>query len=112
MVFEIFKSKSSDDYYFRLKAGNGQNILGSNGYTSKAAIKNGIESVKINAIREGAFQKKESSNSKYYFNLKAANNHVIGKSQMYESKQGMNNGIESVRKNAPEAEVVDLTIQD
>lgn len=111
MKFEIFKSKSGEEFYFRLKAGNGQNILGSEGYTTKASCKNGIESVMKNATREGAYQEKESSNGKFYFNLLAANHQVIGKSQMYESKQGMQNGIESVTKNAPEATIDDLTVE-
>ncbi len=41
--------------------------------------------------------------------LKTANHQVIGQSQQYESEAGRDNGIESVKKNAPEAEVIDLT---
>lgn len=112
MKFEIFKSKSGEEFYFRLKSANGQSLIGSEGYTSKAACKNGIESVKKNSQREEAFQKKESANGKYYFNLLAANHQVIARSQMYQSKQGLENCIAAVQKSAPISESVDLTIED
>ena len=49
------------------------------------------------------FVLKRSSNDKYYFNLQAANGEIIATSEMYESKASAENGIESVRKNAPAA---------
>jgi uncharacterized protein YegP (UPF0339 family) len=109
MKFEIFQNESKDKYYFRLKAKNGQIILSSQGYASKSGCKNGIDSVKKNARDEGKFEVKESSNDKLYFNLLAANKQVIGTSQMYASKDGMENGIRSVMENAPKATIEDLT---
>lgn len=50
---------------------------------------------------------KKSSNGKYYFNLHAKNGEPIATSEMYESKSGCKDGIESVKKNAPIAEVDD-----
>lgn len=50
---------------------------------------------------------KKSSNDKYYFNLHAANAQVIATSEMYESKDGCKNGIQSVKNNAASAEVDD-----
>lgn len=111
MKFELYQSPKSQEYYFRLKAGNGQNILGSEGYKAKSGAINGIESVKKNATDRNRFEEKESSNGKWFFNLKASNGQVIGTSQMYAGKSGMTNGIESVMKNAPEAEVEDQTAQ-
>lgn len=108
-MFEIYQSDKSGDFYFRLKAKNGQNILSSQGYANKAGCKNGIESVKKNASDDSRFERKESESGKWYFNIKAGNNQVIGKSQMYASKDGMENGIKSVGTNAPDAEVKDLT---
>jgi len=55
------------------------------------------------------FEIKKSSNGKYHFNLKAGNGEIIATSEMYESKASAKNGIESVKKNAPKAEVVDLS---
>lgn len=51
------------------------------------------------------YERKNSSNGKFHFNLKAANGQIIGTSEMYESAAGMENGIESVKKNAPDATV-------
>ncbi len=100
-----FSTKTGADgqFYFNLKAGNGQIILGSEGYTTTAARDNGIASVKKNAADASNFEKKESANGKFFFNLKAGNGQVIGKSQLYADEAGRDNGIESVMNNAPDA---------
>ena len=106
--FELYKD-TAGEFRFRLKAGNGENILASEGYTAKASAENGIESVKENAPKEERYEKKETAAAKYMFNLKASNGQVIGTSQSYESTSGRDNGIESVKTNAPGARVEDLT---
>jgi len=111
MKFEIFQSENNDKYYFRLKAKNGQVILSSQGYSNKAGCKNGIDSVRKNAQSDESFEVKEAKNGKLHFNLLAGNKQIIGSSQMYASKSGLNNGIESVKTNAPEAEIEDLTAE-
>lgn len=103
--FKLTQSEKNNEYYFNLKAGNHETILSSEGYTTKAAALNGIESVKKNGTDEGRFERKESKNGKHYFNLKATNGQIIGSSEMYESKAGMDNGIASVMKNAADAEI-------
>lgn len=105
--FEVKKGKD-DQFYFSLKATNGQVILTGEGYTTKAACMNGIESVRKNSQREGAFEELTSSNGKSYFTLKATNGQVVGQSQMYESADSRDNGIASTRKNAPDAEIVEI----
>lgn len=105
--FEIKQAKN-DQYHFNLKAGNGQIILTSEMYTTKAACENGIESVKKNADNDDRYERKEAKNGKYHFNLKAGNHQIIGTSQMYADQGGMDNGIESVKKNAPDAEIVEV----
>ncbi|MCB0769056.1 MAG: YegP family protein [Flavobacteriales bacterium] len=105
--FEI-KKDAKGEYRFNLKAGNGQVILSSEGYSAMDGCTNGIESVKKNASDDGRYERKEASNGKFHFNLKAANGQVIGTSQMYADKGGMENGIESVRSNAPGAAVEQL----
>lgn len=106
--FEMYTGKNGETY-FRLKAANGENILGSEGYTSKAAAENGIESVKKNSADESKFEVKETANGKYHFVLKAGNGQVIGQSQMYAEKAGAQNGCGAVARAASEAEVEDLT---
>lgn len=92
---------------FDLKAGNGQVILTSEVYTTKAACLNGVESVKKNSQEDARYEKLDSKNGKPYFNLKATNGQVIGTSELYESVAARDNGIESVKKNAPDAEVIE-----
>jgi uncharacterized protein YegP (UPF0339 family) len=105
--FELSKRKDGE-FQFNLKAGNGEIILTSEGYTTKTACLNGIESVKRNSTDDKKYEKKVAANGKFFFNLKATNGQVIGSSQMYASEAGRDNGIESVKKNASNATVVDL----
>ncbi|MDO4758899.1 MAG: YegP family protein [Rikenellaceae bacterium] len=106
----VIKLRKNGEFQFDLKASNGQVILSSEGYKSKASCKNGIESVKRNSQVDARFERKEAKNGAPYFNLKATNGQVIGTSEMYSSVDACENGIASVKKNAPEAEVVDETI--
>ncbi|PIF29931.1 hypothetical protein CLU81_0316 [Flavobacterium sp. 9] len=105
----VITKRTNGEFQFNLKAGNGQTILTSEGYTTKAACLNGIESVKTNSADDNKFDRKESSNGKPYFNLKATNGQIIGASEMYESTAARENGIESVKTNAPEATTDDQT---
>jgi len=102
-MFEVKKSK--DQFHFVLKATNGQVILTSEMYNSKTAAHNGVESVKKNSAEESRYERKTAKNGKFHFNLKSSNGQIVGSSQMYASESGMNNGIESVMKNAGSAEV-------
>ena len=104
--FEIYQDKRGE-YRFRLKAGNGQTILASEGYTTKSACENGIASVKKNAPDDARYDRLTSKGGDPYFNLKAGNGQVIGNSEMYSNTSAMENGIASVKKNAPDASVVD-----
>ncbi|MCZ4245262.1 YegP family protein [Pedobacter punctiformis] len=106
----IISQRKNEEYQFNLKASNGQVILTSEGYTAKASCKNGIESVKTNAPLDSRYDRKIAKNGLYYFNLKAGNGEIIGTSQMYTSIGGRETGIESVKANAPGAEIIDETI--
>lgn len=103
----IVSKRKNEEFQFNLKATNGQVILSSEGYTTKAACMNGIESVMKNSQDEKRFEVLESKNGKHYFNLKATNGQIIGTSQMYESLAGCQNGVQSVMNNAPDAEIVE-----
>ena len=74
----------------------------------KAAAKNGIESIQKNCSDDARYEKKTAKNGKFHFNLKSTNGQIIGSSQMYSAESGMNNGIDSVKKNAPGAEVKEV----
>ena len=103
----IVSTRTNGEFQFNLQAGNGQTILSSEGYSTKTACQNGIESVKANSQDESKFEKLTASNGKPYFNLKAGNGQVIGTSQMYADESGRDNGIASVVENAKDAEVVE-----
>lgn len=106
--FQIFKSTLNNQYYFRLKAGNGEIILASEGYTTKQNCQNGIASVKVHAPYDSNYQRKDGL-SNYTFNLKANNNEIIGRSENYTTKQARENGIEAVKRDAPRAPIEDLS---
>ena len=106
---------------FDLKATNGQVIATSEVYTTEAACRNGVESVMKNApianvenqTEEGyavqkhpKFEMYQDNAGEFRFRLKATNGQVIAVSEGYTAKAGCLNGIESVQKNAPEAEIV------
>ncbi|MGN6293157.1 MAG: YegP family protein [Chitinophagaceae bacterium] len=106
----VITKRSNGEFQFNLKADNGQVILTSEGYSAKSGATNGIESVKKHAPADSNYEKKSSSNGKHHFNLKASNGQIIGSSQMYENESGRDNGIDSVKRNAPSATTEDQTV--
>lgn len=105
--FEVYKDKAGE-FRFRLKAGNGETILTSEGYSSKSAAMNGVESVKKNGGNPDRFEKTETDSGKFRFALKAANHQVIGVSQNYASASGRDNGVKAVGRAADGAKVVEV----
>ncbi|MBK8987446.1 MAG: YegP family protein [Chloroflexi bacterium] len=108
--FQLFQG-NNQEYYFRLNARNGEQILASEGYQTLANCMNGIESVKKNAADGRRFERKVAKDGRFYFNLTATNGQVIGKSQMYKSEDGRDNGIQAVQNVAADAPIEDLTAQ-
>ncbi len=107
---------------FDLKAGNGEVIATSEVYTSRSACLGGIESVRKNAsvakledqttentetVTNPKFEVYTDKGGEFRFRLKARNGEIIAVSEGYKAKASCLNGIESVRKNAPEAEIVE-----
>jgi len=105
--YEVSES-AKGQFRFVLKAGNGEIILTSELYKSKASALNGIASVRMNCTSDERYEKKEAENGKFYFNLKAANHEVIGTSQMYASKRSRDDGIASVKANGAETTTKDI----
>lgn len=106
--FECYKDKAGE-YRFRLKAGNGETILSSEGYSSKSGCTNGIASVQKNCGNSDCYEQKETSSGKFRFNLKASNGQVIGTSQNYSSESSCGIGMKSVANSAPDATIDDQT---
>lgn len=103
--FEI-KEGSSGKFRFNLKASNGQTILTSEAYETRAGAEKGIESVRKNASDDNRYERKTAKNDEAFFVLKAGNGEPLGRSETYSSSSAMENGIESVKRNAPDAEIV------
>ncbi|MEG0928315.1 YegP family protein [Chryseobacterium sp.] len=106
----VITQRVNNEYQFNLRAKNGEIILTSEGYVQKASCHKGIESVKINSQEDSRYDRRVAVNNKDYFVLKARNGEIIGKSQLYSSNTAMENGISSVKTNAPEAEIIDETL--
>lgn len=107
--FELKLAKDGQ-YHFNLLAANGQVILQSELYLSKTSALNGIAAIKKNAHEDARYERLTTRSGKPYFLLKAGNHQVIGQSQQYESIAARDNGIKSVKENAPDAQVVDITV--
>ncbi len=117
----VIKPAKSGGYVFNLKAGNGEVIATSEVYNSLEACKNGVQSVKTNApaaaledqTAEGftteknpKFEMYTDKAGEFRFRLKAKNGQIIATGEGYKAKSGCKNGIESIRKNAPDADVI------
>ena len=112
--------KTETGFKFDLRAGNGEIIATSEVYTTEAACLNGVESVRKNApIANLEDQTKEpvvkavnpkfemhaDKAGEFRFRLKARNGEIIATSEGYKAKASCQNGVDSVRKNAPDAAV-------
>ena len=104
--YEIAKNEKGQ-YSFVLKASNDQVVLRSEQYEAKATAQSGIASVQKNSPSEERYELKTASDGRFYFNLRAGNNQVIGTSQMYASEASRSNGVESVRVNGPSTDIRD-----
>ena len=114
--------KTNTGVKFDLKAGNGQVIATSEVYSSDDACKNGIASVQKNAPvaavenqtvegyateKHPKFEIYQDKAEEYRFRLKATNGQIIAVSEGYTTLANCQNGIESVKKNAVDAEIVE-----
>ena len=117
--FVIKETKSG--FKFDLKAGNGEIIASSEVYNALKSAQNGVESVRNNApianvedqtvegfeaVTNPKFEVYTDKAGEFRFRLKARNGEIIATSEGYKAKASCLNGIESVRKNAPDAPIV------
>lgn len=105
--YEISKNDKGQ-YSFVLKAANAQVILRSEQYETKASAHNGIASIQKNCSSDERYELKVATDGRFFFNLRAANNQVIGTSQMYASEASRKTGIESVKVNGGSTDVRDV----
>ncbi len=115
--------KTATGFNFHLLAGNGEVIAVSEVYKAKPSCLNGIKSVKVNAPIAGVedqtqenyekclnpkFEIYESKNGEFRFRLRARNGQIIASSEGYKALASCKNGVESVKKNASEAEIEEV----
>ena len=112
----------SSGYKFDLYAANGQSVASSEVYETRAACRKGIESVRKAAaaapvedltepshcVPNPKFQLYQDKSGLFRFRLRSRNGKIIGVSECYQTKAGCENGIRSVRENAPDAELEEL----
>ena len=121
MMGKFIVKQTKTGYVFNLKAGNGEVIAVSEVYTTEAACLKGVESVRTNApianledqTVEGfatavnpKFEVYTDKAGEFRFRLKARNGQIIGVGESYKAKPSCLNGIDSIRRNAPEADIV------
>jgi uncharacterized protein YegP (UPF0339 family) len=106
--YDVNKSKA-DDFYFVLKAGNGEAVLTSEMYKSKDSATLGIASVQENSAADGHYERAKAADGRFHFNLKAANHKVIGSSQLYTTESSRDEGIKSVQQNGKSKTIKDNT---
>lgn len=94
-AFEVFKGLDSK-YYFRLRAANGEIVLSSQAYTTKASAKKGVASVRTNGGEIESFEVVPAQNDQFYFVLKAGNGQVIGRGEAYVTESNADRAIESI----------------
>ena len=108
---------------FNLKAGNGEVIATSEVYSSEYSCRAGIASVQKNAPiaaienqtvegyakeKHPKFEVYKDKAGEFRFRLKATNGQIIAVGESYKALAGCLNGIESIKKNAPDAPIVKL----
>ena len=87
------------DNHFNLLAPNGKVILTSETYETMQGLLGGVRSVRKNAGEDSGYKLLTATDDRYYFNLQARNNKIIGTSQMYKYKFTRWIGIMSVKRN-------------
>jgi hypothetical protein len=107
-TFEIKKSPDGR-FIFDLKAANDQVILTSQTYQTKEDAEDGIAAVRQNAPLDDRYEERAGGDRLPYFVLRPPNRQVIGRSQLYSSREAMRKGIASVKRNAHQAGIVDFT---
>lgn len=107
-TFELRKS-SDNQFFFSLRSDGGKTLLTSESYPRKTTAQDGIQSVKTNAPIESRYERKISTDNRYYFTLKGANGEPLGRSLLFGTAKERDDAIQATKTNAPGAQVLDLT---
>ena len=116
-------SDAKNGFKFNLVASNGETIASSQIYSAKATAKKGIESVIKNCSspvenqtvanfeqeKNPKFEIYKDKKGEFRFRLKSSNGQIVAVGEGYANLAGVQNGIKSIQKNAPKAQIVDQT---
>lgn len=100
--FEI-KKRRDGQILLNLKANNAITILTTEGYEDAEVCRLSMENIKKSALSNASYEIKETADRKFYFDLKAANGVVVGRSEIYMTKAAAGRGVDAVKRNAPNA---------
>ena len=92
--YEVFQGEDKK-FYFHLRAGNGEIVLASQGYTAKSSAQNGVSSVNANGATAGKYEIISTADGRFAFHLKAGNGQIIAKSETYASQSNAQRGIDT-----------------
>lgn len=104
----IVKKEEDGHYYVTLRVKGGQVMLNSLKHLSKSSCKDGINIIRANAADSLKYEYKKTFDGKFYFRLKSVHGEILGNSNIYETAEHRNIGIETVQRIAPLAHVIDL----
>jgi uncharacterized protein YegP (UPF0339 family) len=108
MAKYVVTRTTNNQYRWVLMAGNGEKLITSETYVTKQNCLAGIASSRL-SVADSNFKRLNSIRNEPYFNQVANNYQVLGTSEMYSSTFSRDLGIESVKKNAPNATIEDRT---
>ena len=107
MTINLRKSEAKEPFSFIFVNAEGKTIVKSENYAQKASAKNGIESVKKNCQEDARYEFKESTNGKFFFNIKSTNGQVVGTSALFANEDERSAAITELKANAANAEVTE-----
>ncbi|MBS9782524.1 MAG: YegP family protein [Arcobacter sp.] len=107
MTIKLRKSEAKEPFSFIFENKEGKTIVKSENYAQKASAKNGIESVKKNCQEDKRYEFKESTNGKFFFNIKATNGQVVGTSALFASVKDRDAAIAELKSDSPKAKIIE-----
>jgi len=93
--FEVFQGEDRQ-YYFHLRAGNGEIVLTSEGYTTKQSAISGVASVQSNGASASSFQTYQAANGQYGIKLQAKNHATIAQGELYVSQSNATRAVSTI----------------
>ncbi|MBU3013648.1 YegP family protein [Poseidonibacter lekithochrous] len=107
MTINLRKSDAKEPFSFIFVNAEGKTIVKSENYAQKPSAKNGIESVRKNCQDDARYEFKESTNGKFFFNIKATNGQIVGTSALFVNEQERTAAIAELKADAADAEVTE-----